>query len=72
MPGHWEGDLLFGDAYSQIATLVERRTCYVMLVKVVDKDSHTVVAALARQCADIAERAVSLVNLGSWIGNGGA
>jgi len=72
VPGHWEGDLLFGDAYSQIATLVERRTCYVMLVKVVDKDSHTVVAALARQCADIAERAVSLVNLGSWIGNGGA
>lgn len=48
VPGHWEGDLLFGDAYSQIATLVERHTRYVMLVKVVDKDSHTVVAALAR------------------------
>jgi IS30 family transposase len=46
--GHWEGDLLFGDAHSQIATLVERHTRYVMLVKLVDKDSYTVAAALAR------------------------
>ena len=48
VPSHWEGDLLFGDAYSQIATLVERHTRYVMLVKLVDKDSYTVGAALAR------------------------
>ncbi|MCS4296243.1 IS30 family transposase [Comamonas sp. BIGb0152] len=48
VPGHWEGDLLFGDAYSQIATLVEWHTRYVMLVKLVDKDSYTVGAALAR------------------------
>ncbi len=39
---------MFGDAYSQIATLVERHTRYVMLVKLVDKDSYTVAAALAR------------------------
>jgi IS30 family transposase len=46
VPGHWEGDLVFGNANSQIATLVERRTRYVMLVKLEGKDSQTVVNAL--------------------------
>ena len=48
VPGHWEGDLLFGDANSQIATLVERQTRYVMLVKVARKDTQTVVNALIK------------------------
>ena len=39
VPGHWEGDLLFGSLNTQIATLVERQTRYVMLVKVVRKDT---------------------------------
>lgn len=47
VPGHWEGDLLMGGASSQIATLVERRSRYVMLVKVESKDTVTVTKALA-------------------------
>lgn len=46
VPGHWEGDLLCGSKNSQIATLVERHSRYVMLVKVDGKDTETVVNAL--------------------------
>ena len=48
VPGHWEGDLVFGNCNSQIATLVERQTRYVMLVKLDGKDSQTVVNALIK------------------------
>ena len=48
VPGHWEGDLLFGRNNSQIATLVERHTRYVMLVKAEGKDTETVINALIR------------------------
>lgn len=43
VPGHWEGDLLFGSRNTQIATLVERISRYVMLVKVASKDTETVI-----------------------------
>lgn len=36
VPGHWEGDLLFGNASSQIDTLVERQSRYVMLGKYIN------------------------------------
>lgn len=49
VPGHWEGDLLMGGTSSQIATLVERSTRFVMLVKIEQKDSSIVAGALARK-----------------------
>ncbi len=49
VPGHWEGDLLFGSNNSQIATLVERHTRYVMLARVGSKDTETVIDALIKQ-----------------------
>jgi IS30 family transposase len=48
VPGHWEGDLLCGSGNSQIATLVERQTRYVMLVKIPSKDTETVINALIK------------------------
>jgi len=48
VPGHWEGDLLFGSKNSQMATLVERHTRYVMLVKVARKDTGTLINALIK------------------------
>ena len=48
IPGHWEGDLLSGARNSHIATLVERTSRYVQLVRVSGKDTTTVVSALIR------------------------
>jgi IS30 family transposase len=48
LPGHWEGDLIIGSNNSQIATLVERHTRYVMLVRVPSKDTKTVINALIK------------------------
>ena len=48
IPGHWEGDLFFGSKNSQIATLVERQSRYLMLTKISSKDTETVVNALIK------------------------
>ncbi|MEJ2393113.1 MAG: IS30 family transposase [Gammaproteobacteria bacterium] len=48
LPGHWEGDMLEGSNRSYIATLVERHTRYVMLVKLKGKDTETVINALIK------------------------
>ena len=53
VPGHWEGDLLMGGTSSQIATLVERHSRYVMLVKVDSKDTRTVTKALASKILEL-------------------
>jgi IS30 family transposase len=49
VPGHWEGDLIAGSRNSYIATLVERHSRYVMLAKVSNKDTQSVVSALIKQ-----------------------
>jgi IS30 family transposase len=49
VPGHWEGDLISGSHNSHVATLVERQSRFVMLVKVKGKDTSSVVGALTRQ-----------------------
>jgi IS30 family transposase len=56
VPGHWEGDLVTGANDTHIATLVERSTRFVMLVKVPRKDTATVVAALAKHVRKLPEQ----------------
>ena len=57
VPGHWEGALLCGSNNSQIATLVERHTRLVMLVRVPSKDTKTVIDALIKQAHKFTPRA---------------
>jgi IS30 family transposase len=49
VPGHWEGDLLSGSKNSHVATLAERRSRFVMLIKLERKDPATVAEALQRR-----------------------
>jgi IS30 family transposase len=53
IPGHWEGDLITGSKNTHIATLVERRSRYTMLVKVAGKDTVNVVSAITEQIREL-------------------
>lgn len=59
VPGHWEGDLIAGSRNSHIATLVERRSRFVLLVRVENRESATVVDALSRQVQRLPEGLIS-------------
>jgi IS30 family transposase len=56
VPGHWEGDLIIGkNGRSAVATLVERRTRYVLLARVADQRAETVRDALIERVAALPE-----------------
>jgi IS30 family transposase len=56
VPGHWEGDLLLGTRDTQVATLVERSTRYLLLVKLETKRAEVVAAALAASIGTLPEQ----------------
>ena len=66
------GRPLLRRSHTQIATLVERHTRYVMLVRVVGKDTATVVNALIKQAHKLPRDALQVADLGPWQGNGGS
>lgn len=60
VPGYWEGDLLSGSRNSYIATLVERHTRYVMLMKIANKNTQTVISALVKQAKTLITVSIGL------------
>ena len=54
VPGHWEGDLIYGQGIGTVATLVERHSRFVMLVGLPTSHTADVVAdALAKKIVEL-------------------
>jgi IS30 family transposase len=57
VPGHWEGDLVFGQGISAVATLVERHSRFVMLIGLPTSHTADVVAdALAAKISELPQQ----------------
>jgi IS30 family transposase len=57
VPGHWEGDLLMGkNAKSQIATLVERSTRFVILAALEDRSAAHVARVLSERIGTLPDQ----------------
>ncbi len=72
IPGHWEGDLIGGTNNSHIATLVERHSRFVALIKVTSKDTAAGGGRAERARSETSNIAATLVDLGSRTGDGPA
>jgi IS30 family transposase len=56
IPGHWEGDLLLGRHWTQIATVVERSTRFTVLVQLNGRDMDTVTKGISRTMTRLPEQ----------------
>ncbi len=71
VPGHWEGDLLAGSRNTHVATLVERSSRFVMLVRPLSgKDTESMVAALSEQIRRLPRTMIDTLHLGQRHGDG--
>jgi IS30 family transposase len=55
-----EGDLIGGSKNSYMATLVERQSRYVMLVKVANKDTESVISGLIKSAQRLPANSTNL------------
>lgn len=56
VPGHWEGDLLCGRHWTQVATVVERASRFTVLVQLDNREMGTVTAGLKRTMTRLPEQ----------------